>query len=200
MGREFECKYAATAQSLSAMAEEYPIGRRIEMESTYFDTADGALCARRITLRLRRENERTVCTLKTPLPDGSRAEWECSAADIRDGIRALAACGAPIASEIPDADALVAVCGARFTRLAIDVPTADGRAELALDNGFLLGGNRRLALHEVEVECKSGSDAATVAFAEDLAARWQLTPEAKSKFSRAHALAQEDATWQTSEH
>ena len=62
-------------------------------------------------------------------------------------------------------------------------------AELALDRGVLLGGNREQALCEVEVELKSGTDAAAIVLAQALAARYDLKSESKSKFRRAMNLA-----------
>ena len=62
--------------------------------------------------------------------------------------------------------------------------------ELALDQGVLTGGNRELPLLEVEVECKSGSERAAAAFAQALANKYGLQPEAASKYRRALDLAQ----------
>lgn len=189
MGREFELKYAATPAAQQAVAAAFGEFRRIRMETAYFDTPGGALAQRRMTLRLRRENEETVCTLKTPLPDGSRGEWECPAPDIQSGIAQLLALGAPAELKALTAGGLVTVCGASFTRLAAQVPTADGMAELAIDSGILLGGGREMPLCEVEIEHKSGSDQATLALAQAIAARFGLMPEEKSKFRRALDLA-----------
>ena len=53
--------------------------RTIRMESSYFDTADGMMRNKKAALRLRRENERTVCCMKlrnTDTPDGMRAHEE----------------------------------------------------------------------------------------------------------------------------
>lgn len=190
MGREFELKYAADESVLEKLAVRYPQHRTISMETTYFDTADHRLSAQHMTLRLRRENAQTVCTLKTPLPDGSRGEWECLATDIDSGIAALAAQGAPDIPAQCSGSPLFPVCGARFTRQAADIPTADGMAELALDKGFLLGGGREQSLCEVEIELKSGSESAAVALAQSLAGEYGLHPESKSKFKRAMALAE----------
>ena len=83
------------------------------------------------------------------------------------------------------------VCGARFTRLAKEL-VADGcTLELALDQGLLLGGEKEQPLCEVELELKSGSEEAALAFAKDFSARYGLVPEAKSKFRRALSLATE---------
>lgn len=190
MGREYELKYAATPAVLAALAAKFGPGREIRMETTYFDTPHRTLSARHMTLRLRRENEEVICTLKTPLADGSRGEWECPADDIQSGIAKLLALGAPVELKTLTADGVTPVCSARFTRLACDVSTADGLAELALDSGWLCGGTQEIPLCEVELELKSGSEAALQALAEDLVRTYILKPEPRSKFSRAIALAQ----------
>lgn len=190
MGREFELKYAATADTQAAIRSSFGPWREIRMETTYFDTPDGALSALHMTLRLRKENAETICTLKTPLPDGSRGEWECPAANISDGIPSLMVLGAPkILGEITK-NGVIPRCGARFTRYAAEIATNDGTAELALDNGVLLGAGKEMPLCEVEIELKSGSEAAAVALAQALTAQYALTEEPRSKFRRAMALAQ----------
>ena len=185
MGREFERKYGTNPQILEQIREKHGDFTKIEMETIYFDTPAGALSARKMTLRLRRENGVCVCTLKTPLPDGSRGEWEWECDDLEQGLSALTAAGAPAVPERP----LMPVCGARFTRLCKIVPTADGTAELALDSGVLMGGGRESLLCEMEVELKSGSEEAAVALANELAARYGLSEEPRSKFARAMSLA-----------
>ena len=189
MGREFELKYKATAAQQQAIREVFGDFRTIRMETTYFDTPDGSLSQRHVTLRIRKENNISVCTMKTPLSDGSRGEWECEAEDIQQGLSKLVALGAP--TELCDLAkvGLITVCGAKFTRLATDVPTADGMAELAIDSGILLGGGREIPLCEVEIEHKSGSDQATLELAAIMSARFGLVQENKSKFRRALALA-----------
>lgn len=189
MGREFELKYAATPDVQRTIVEAFAGFSTIRMETTYFDTPDGALAKQQVTLRLRKENDATVCTLKTPLPDGSRGEWECDAPDIREGIDRLQTLGAPEALCQTARAGLVPVCGAKFTRVAAQIPTADGMAELAIDSGLLLGGGKEIPLCEVEIEHKSGSDQATLALASHIADRFGLQPEKDSKFRRALRLA-----------
>ncbi len=191
MGREFELKYQGNDAVLEAIAAAFSGLRRIEMETSYYDTSGGVLSARKMTLRLRRENHVTVCTLKTPLPDGSRGEWECIADSMDEGLEKLLQLGAPEEIKELAATGLQVCCSARFVRLATEVPTADGTAELALDRGVLLGGGKQTALCEVEVELKTGSDAACAAFAANLAEAYGLVPQPDSKFRRAMALAQE---------
>ena len=65
--------------------------RTINMESSYFDTADGALSAHRWTLRLRLEGGRPVVCLKTPAPGGARGEWEWPGSSLPDAVPAAPA-------------------------------------------------------------------------------------------------------------
>ena len=190
MGREFELKYRATPGQIDALRARYGDFSSISMETTYYDTPSQTLRNLHWTLRRRMENGRSVCTLKTPLPDGSRGEWECFAANIQEGIARLSAAGAPELLTKLTAGGVIPRCGARFTRFAAQIPTRDGAAELALDNGVLLGGGRQIPLCEVEIELKSGSDAAAIALAQALAAEYGLRRESGSKFRRALALAQ----------
>ena len=197
MGREFELKFAATAEKQAAIAEKYGVDRVIAMATTYYDTPDGALSARHITLRQRRENGVAVCTVKTPLADGSRGEWELEWDDVETMVSELCKLGAPGELLELTAGGIAPVCGARFTRRARAIPLGNSEVELALDEGVLIGGTRELPLCEVEVELKSGSDDDARAFAALLAQEFGLTPEKKSKFRRAQKLAQRAETGET---
>lgn len=191
MGKELEWKYAADGAALAALeAEPGEPWRKIDMETRYFDTPDGALSARHWTLRLRRENEESVGCLKTPLPGGARGEWETPCDTAKELTARLTTSGAPeeLAS-LTAGQQLVEVCGAKFTRLARDVETEDSRMEVALDRGVLRGGGKEIPLSEAEVEHKDGDPAASAQWAAALAARHGLRPEEKSKFARALELA-----------
>ena len=185
MAREFELKYAAAPEILQQIRGQFGDFSMILMETIYYDTPQRTLSAQKMTLRLRQENDISVCTLKTPLPDGSRGEWECEAPSITAGLEKLILMGAPVIVH-----AVEPVCGARFTRLCKHIPTGESSAELALDEGILLGGGKELPLCEVEVEHKSGAESATAAFAKTLAAQYGLREESMSKFQRAASLAE----------
>ena len=189
MGREFELKYLATPETIAAIQAKFGDFTPISMETTYYDTADLALRKRRWTLRQRLENGKSVCTVKTPLPDGSRGEWETENADLAAGAEALCAMGAP--KEILDYVNLgvTPFCGAKFTRLAKIIVLPGGCVELALDEGVLLGGGQEKPFSEVEVELKSGGDDLAKAFAGALEKEFNLTEQPKSKLARAMALA-----------
>lgn len=189
MGREFELKYAATADDLEILKARYPHLQPIVMETTYYDDPRGALSRMHWTLRKRMENEISVCSLKTPGTGLIRGEWETECDSILDALPKLCEMGAP--AELADltAEGVQSVCSARFIRLAGPIE-ADGTVlELALDAGVFLGGGKEETFTEVEVELKSGSEAAAVAFGTALAAELGLKEEHRSKVGRARALA-----------
>ncbi len=185
MGREFEQKYTASPDLLARIRGDFGDFETVAMETAYYDTPDGVFSQRRMTLRCRKENDRQVCTLKTPGDGHGRGEWELECDDIRLAVPMLcklAEISPPVISD------LIQVCGARFTRLAktLDIPGAT--AEIALDEGHLMGGGQKQPFWEVEVELKSGSEEALTAYADALAAKYGLQPQPKSKFQRAKAL------------
>lgn len=189
MGREFELKFAASARSFAALGAKWADFSVISMQTTYYDAPDGALSSRHITLRRRMENETSVCTVKTPISGHGRGEWETECDNIEAAIPKLCKLGAPKELLLLTMNGVSPVCGARFTRRAKLLQLPDCTVEIALDEGVLLGGDRELPIREVEVELKSGSEEAAVAFAKALAAEYGLIPENKSKFRRAQSLA-----------
>lgn len=190
MGRELELKFAASSETLDAMEEKYAPLTPITMRTRYFDTPHQAFRERRWTLRLRLENGRPICTLKTRLSDGSRGEYETESGDIVSAIPALLEQGAPAELEELAREGLEEVCGARFTRLAriIDVP--GGQVELALDRGEFTGGGRTLPFTEAEAELKAGPDEVLARFGRALVEEFSLREEPRSKIQRAMALAE----------
>lgn len=192
MGREFELKFRTSGKVQAQIMADLPGGwTSYAMETTYYDTPGRELGRLRWTLRRRYENGRSVCAVKIPAPGGGRGEWEVACDDILEAIPELCKLGGP--AELPNftQDGVEAVCGARFTRQAVLVTLEDCTVELALDSGILTGGGRERKFWEVEVELKSGSEAAAVAYAKALAAQYGLRREKKSKYRRALDLAAE---------
>lgn len=187
MATEFELKFKATADILAAIDAAFPGSTVMEMETAYYDTPTGAMSKRRYTLRRRLENGISVCTLKTPAGD-ARGEWEAECEDIVTAIPKLIAMGAPADLEDLVREGLVHICGAKFTRLAKTVILPECTVEIALDKGVLLGGGKAEPLCEAEVELKDGAKAACDGFGHELAERFGLVTEEKSKFARALAL------------
>lgn len=186
MGREFELKYSATVEKLAAIGQLWENWEKFSMETTYFDTADLSLSARNCTLRQRMENGISVCTVKTPTAGIGRGEWDIHAPWCEETADFLFA---QAGLESIPFGRLVTVCGARFTRFAKMVELADCTVEIALDQGVLLGGGREIPLCELEIELKSGTEAALITWAKNFAQQFALQPESRSKFRRASALA-----------
>lgn len=190
MGKEFELKYAATPAQQRGLVEEYGNFHEIAMETTYYDTPDGAFSAHKMTLRRRMENGVSVCTMKAPAGLNSRREWEVEADSIEGAIPKLCKLSGWDEPAVWAEHGLLPVCGARFTRLARTVELEECIVEIAVDEGVLTGGQRQAPLCEIEVELKSGSEDAAVMFARRLAEKYGLRTEPKSKFRRALELAQ----------
>ena len=189
MGIEFELKYRATPEILQQI-DLFAQGEKAlyQMQTTYYDTPDGKLSAKYYTLRCRMENETAVCTLKAPVEERGRGEWELNCDDITVAIPELCKLGGPADLLSMTAGGVIPICGARFTRIAKTVELPDCTVELALDEGVLMGGGKEIPLCEVEVELKSGEPDDCEAYARQLALLFGLEPEKKSKFRRAQAL------------
>ena len=194
MGQEIE--YKLRAPDADALARAYvrvgtaaAAGQEqiIEMDTRYFDTPEGVLRARRWTLRIRRENDRSVLTCKTPGQGHSRGEWELvrtadAPAPTASELRALAELGAP--ETLTQLEELRPVCGAHFTRRCVTLTLPDAIIELAADAGELFGARERERFFELELELKSGN-AGRLAELADIAA---LPEEPLSKQARAMRL------------
>lgn len=198
MGREFEIKLEVSDLHLldcilcdrriaEKMAAPY---RYVKMQTTYFDTDDGFLAARRWMIRVRKEGERSVVTMKTAAEGHSRGEWEVEGEYLHESIEKLVPLGAPEALKEISAEALLPVCGAKFTRILADLTFSDGSTcELAGDIGDLIGAGKYEPICELELELKRGAPDAMMALANELSDFYGIKEQPKSKFARARALA-----------
>lgn len=186
MGYEFELKYRTDENTLALLRQNVAGEEKTyHMHTTYYDTPDGALSAKKYTLRRRMENETAVCTLKTPTKGLGRGEFEVVCDTIQDALPTL--CKLSGLSELEGLP-LQAVCGARFTRIAKAFHWQGTTMELALDKGELYSGSRTMPLFEVEIELKEGAEDTVRAFGAFLAAAYGLVPEKASKFRRGLSL------------
>ncbi len=189
MGLEYELKYIADEEALASIARVLPQPTgEFDMQTTYYDNAAGELAKRRYTLRRRMENEKSVCTVKTPAGKDGRGEWEVECGDIESAIPELCKLGAPEDLVKLTAQGVQATCGAKFHRTTWELFIGDAYIELALDKGVLLGGGKEEAFCEVEVELKEGDKEICDAFGADLANACGLKRQPRSKFKRARDL------------
>lgn len=165
------------------------------MRSTYYDTPDGALQARRWTLRLRDEGGMQVVAMKTPNASEekgffTRHEWQCRATSPAEAVPRLVEQGAPAElQELLKGRELVPTCGAEFERRCTCLYLPGGvRIELAADEGTLTGGDRAVPICELELELLFGDSESLPPIARRLAETYGLEEESRSKFQRALAL------------
>lgn len=204
MSHEIELKLALGPQGPDALrrhpllAGQAPIAQRLG--NTYFDTPDGDLEAARMALRLRRIDGRILQTVKTRGEGGGglsrRGEWEWEVPGAELDLAGLS--GLPPAAL---GDAVLSRLMPRFTtdfhREAWALIHAGARIEVALDEGEILAGGRRVLIRELELELKAGEPDALWSLAETLAESVPLRPSDTSKAARGGALLR--GTWKLPE-
>lgn len=184
---------AGALRRSGALAGAKPSRRRTS--AIYLDTADGALAAAGLALRLRRSGGRWVQSLK----GGARAvggmhrreEWEFPRPGPEVDLALFA--GTPLA-EIPGAatlhESLVPAFTVDLVRETWRVEPAPGSTlEVVLDRGEVACGERRESLCEVEIEILQGDGDAAFALAAALLEAVPLRPSPVSKAERGWRLA-----------
>ena len=189
MAVEYELKYRATPEILEKVQTDFPGDYTVtEMTTTYYDTPDNDLAKLYWTLRHRQEGDTHICTLKTPAGIDGRSEYEWFCEDINEAIPHLCRMSKSNALSQLAERGLVAKCGARFTRTARKLIAGATMAELALDCGVLVNGEKEESFAEVEVELKYGYRQEAEVMGLLLREAYSLTAESKSKFQRAREL------------
>ena len=189
MAVEYELKYRATPEILEKIQADFPGDYTVtQMTTTYYDTPGADLAKLYWTLRHRQEGEIHICTLKTPAGIDGRSEYEWKCEDILEAVPHLCRLSGSNALAQLAQRGLVATCGARFTRTARKLIAGSTMAELALDSGVLVNGEKEEPFSEVEVELKQGYREETEVMGYLIRQSYGLTVENRSKFMRAKAL------------
>ena len=167
--------------------------REIHMEAIYYDTLASDVYAMHGGLRIRRENDTSVCCLKMSAESTeackTRREYEVFAQSIEEGLEKLSQAGAPQdVCERLLAGGPVPICSTAFARHACTLACADFRAELAFDAGEMHRNGRTAPIHEIELEYVSGSEDSFHAFAAELEEQFTLIVQPLSKLARAMSL------------
>lgn len=177
----------------SALREPF---KETRMDAVYYDSAAGALTSRKWALRLRREDDVPVVTMKTPsdnvLGGGvfCRNEWQVTADSIEEGVPQLVEMGAPAEiGEIVKNTPMQEKCRIRFTRRSAVLYLPDGvRIDMAIDSGDVSAGEKHDPMLELELELLFGDSAAMVRLSTELVAKYSLEKEYISKYERALRL------------
>ncbi len=194
---ETELKLAVAPEHLAAVSGLSVVTFRrageprcASLDSTYFDTAERALSARKAVLRVRLEPGGYVQTLKS----GSgltRHEWEWYLAGPAIDLARITEPEALAVISGLEAASLMPTIRTRFERTTHMLD--QGAIELALDSGEIIASNgRREPISEIELELKSGEPASLYRLALTLADSVPLRLETCSKAARGFAL--EDGT------
>ena len=163
----------------------------IEMQAAYFDTEDRRLSREGVAFRVRREGSRIIGTLK----------WNGHS---EDGMHEREEINVPVLDESkltePDVDIfrqsgmcsrlkeligerrLIRVMEIRFLRRQIRIDTGKAICELSADTGKVFCGGKSGPISELEVELYSGSRQEMESFGAELAEKFGLEPENRSKF------------------
>lgn len=188
MTPEVEIKFACAPEALEALAARVAAtpARDRRLVSVYYDTPEGGLAARHVSLRLRTdETGRTVQTFKTGEGLGRR-EAEGETAPGR-----LDLTGPHLLAALPAGE--LARLAPRFTvqvrRRTFEVTAGGSRVELALDQGEILAAGARAPVCEAELELLDGERRDLFALALELAAELPLTLSLRSKSDRGNRLA-----------
>lgn len=202
---ENEYKWMIPQETLSALAEYlHKLPGRLRHETlhlaaVYFDTPQGHVRKQGCALRLRKENERSVCCMKrTLMRNGAQAireEYEVEAETLAEGLRKLPDAGAPeTLCLLLSHQTFRALGRTDFVRncYLLDFPGEQPfTAEFAVDVGALGAAENMQPFEELELEMKSGDAEEFKAFALSLERRFSLIPQPLSKLARAIKAANE---------
>ncbi|WP_157958642.1 CYTH domain-containing protein [Salinicola sp. CPA57] len=168
MSDEIELKLALAPEGPAHLID-HPLlqtmaSRTVSLGNQYYDTAEGILQSRRVALRVRRQDDRRLQTLKSAAESqgglSSRGEWEwsidsaaCNAAGLDlGGLREL---DHPALSGL-DLETLRPVFTTDFERRLWRYQIEGSDIEIALDQGTIHVGDASLPICELELELKHG--------------------------------------------
>ncbi len=205
---EFELKLEIPPLHLQRVVAAFKDGKvfRQRLQARYFDTAKGALAARGLVVRMRKEGQRWVQTAKEPT--GAllkRLEHNVALsrqpAGKEPGIDLARHAGTPVGKAIaqaldlkagedyPDLSPLYETDVRRISRLV----EHDGSVlEIALDQGRILSGNKSLPICELEVELKKGQPGHAVALARQWCSEHSLSLSSITKSMKGQRLCRGD--------
>ncbi|GJE57125.1 CYTH and CHAD domain-containing protein [Methylobacterium thuringiense] len=194
--REIELKLECDGPDLTALAG-HPLLQAGEattgiLDTTYLDTPERDLHAAGLSLRLRREGERTIQTLKSAAPAAiglfDRAEWEWDVAGPEPDLALLA--DTPAAAILAEAKSpdLTPLFRTMVERSRRPIRHGESRIVATLDVGRVETANGDVPLCEVELELDDGSPADLFALARTLSESAPLRLGVLSKGERGYAL------------
>lgn len=203
MVKETEIKLRASRATLAALREHPLLKKRnksgwqqSELFNQYFDTPERDLAQARVALRLRRDGEQYIQTLKGRGQSiaglSERNEWDWPLDKNKLDLKKLTdECWPAELAEL-DKKTLKPIFTTDFVREKAEIAWGRGKAkvviEAALDLGKVTAGKQSEEICELELELREGEPAALLELAAELAATLALMPCDISKAERGYRL------------
>jgi inorganic triphosphatase YgiF len=208
MHKETEIKLRVSRETLAAL-REHPLLKkrnksgweRRELFNQYFDTPARELAAAKVALRLRRDGEEVIQTLKTRGSSvaglSQRNEYDWNLAKAKLDLKKLdGECWPEQLAEL-DKKTIKPVFTTDFVRERAEIAWGRGKArvviEAALDLGKVIVGKQSEEICELELELREGEPAALLELAAELAEKLPLMPCDISKAERGYRLSDPDS-------
>ncbi|MCQ4346475.1 CYTH domain-containing protein [Pseudomonas stutzeri] len=203
MVKETEIKLRASRATLAALREHPLLNKRnksgwqhAELFNQYYDTPERDLARARVALRLRRDGEQYIQTLKSRgqsvagLSERNEWDWYLERPELDLGRLGDDCWPAELAAL--DKGLLQPIFTTDFLRERAELAWGRGKAkvviEAALDLGKVLAAGREEEICELELELRQGEPAALLELAGELAAALPLMPCDISKAERGYRL------------
>ena len=203
MQKETEIKLRVSRETLAAL-REHPLLKkrnkngweRRELMNQYFDTPERDLAQAKVALRLRKDGDEVIQTLKTRgqsvagLSERNEYDWKLPKAKL-DVKKLDGECWPESLAEL-DKKTLKPIFTTDFVRERAEIAWGRGKAkvviEAALDLGHVVVGKQKEEICELELELREGDPAALLELAAELAETLALMPCDISKAERGYRL------------
>ncbi|MBX8532123.1 CYTH domain-containing protein [Pseudomonas cichorii] len=203
MQKETEIKLRVSRETLVAL-REHPLLKkrnksgweRIELSNQYFDTPERDLAKAKVALRIRRDGDQIIQTMKTRgqsvagLSERNEFNWDLAKAKL-DLKKLEGDCWPEQLADL-DKKTIKPLFTTDFIREKAEISWGRGKTkvviEAALDLGQVVAGKQKEEICELELELREGESAALLELAAELAATLPLMPCDISKAERGYRL------------
>jgi len=208
MQKETEIKLRVSRETLAALREHPLLKKRNksgwqqhELFNQYYDTPERELAQAKVALRLRRDGDQFIQTLKSRGRSvaglSERNEWEWTLDKAKLDLKKLADDCWPASLAELDKKTLKPIFTTDFVREKAEIAWGRGKAkvviEAALDLGKVEVGKQAEEICELELELRQGEPEALLELATELAADLALMPCDISKAERGYRLYDADS-------
>lgn len=190
---EQELKFQLGSGAVEALTETFPLDSAeiSQLHAIYFDTPGHALRDGGFSLRVRREGETYIQTLKHRAGGGlfERDEWETEVPGPDLDLSLLA--GTPAEAVVGEVT-LAAIFTVEVTRRVHNWTNGETQIEVCFDTGVIVAGDSREPVGEMELERVAGPPETLFTLARELQTKAALTLSFESKAERGYRLAGHD--------